>query len=508
MQQPSLIAKIKGSSKRLIKRLIVLCLPDIAFDVIARIDPNRHIRNDKFPTQSDHLRKRLEVVGHNKAQLSAGFKAKLHEQKLRTDSLRDMKERFREELKDARTELNAIKKSGLLLPGQDLRAAEYPVPEKAPVYAKFRMKILLLNSMGGSMGRYASALQLHENIHADCVIASFAPRSSMFAPHETNVYGVYNNDEWINYLKTCFKKYDFIQSSTFPIHQGVADCYDWINECIGIRHIWRATGFVHHYVKREDVLPSEEYDKFMVKAKQPGAHNYFIKSYPIEGDRINVKDNTVVYSSPEKGAYLKGDFVRWLPGIREPDAFENISRKPSNSDTPYIYVPYHRNAVWKGLEFVIHELNELLEEGEKFHLVTSENAGEFFPDLATDSSSRKGAYPILPHNIPRLLARMDAVIDQILMGSYGNTGLEAMLTGLPVVGQKRYDDIAHAPIWEVDMTNFKERFREFLHSRDQWETLGAAGKEYALSHHSPAAVAARGRTIYEELNARVQGNGI
>jgi len=491
--------------KNVAKWILVFIIPNSLFDLLARIDPDegRRLSPDK---RVEKLSQRLSATIASRQEVSKGFKHKLETYHAKVAELRETKTRLTYELRDARKELIQKERSGLVLPGSDLRKTSYPPVESPVPYVNRHKqpKVLLLNSMGGSMGRYAASLQVHEGFTVDCIVGSFSPRPQMIAPHETNVFGVFNDGEWINFLKSSFAKYDFIQSTTFPLHKGIADCYKWINDSIGERHLWRATGFVHHFIERPDVLPVEEYSKYIKNPRGPGSHNYMCEDcFPIVNDCIDVGNFTALYSSPEKGVYLKGDNVRWLPGIRDENIFKPEEGKTFKSKNPLIYVPYHKNAVWKGLDVVIRELEALQAKGLKFQIVTSSNASKFFPDLATDSSQRKNAYPILPHNMPKLLARVDAVIDQIIMGSYGNTGLEAMLSGVPVVGQKKYPEISEAPICDVTPENFSDKFAEFLQNQNQWKKWGEQGREYAINHHSPQAVARTGRAIYEELHDRI-----
>ena len=85
------------------------------------------------------------------------------------------------------------------------------------------------------------------------------------------------------------------------------------------------------------------------------------------------------------------------------------------------------------------------------------------------------------------------------LGCYGNTGIEAMLAGVPVLGQRKYQEVSQAPIWDISTESFKDRFLELLDSPTQQKRLAEAGREYAVQVHSSAAVAAKAATVYREI---------
>ncbi|MGZ0190240.1 MAG: hypothetical protein ACKVH0_19940, partial [Alphaproteobacteria bacterium] len=152
-------------------------------------------------------------------------------------------------------------------------------------------RILLLNSMGGSMGRLAKELQVSHGMDVDCFVAAYPPRRNLTFAGEVNVNGVYTHDEWREFMRWAVGHYDIIQSSTLPLSAPVAELYDWLTQVMGERHIWRSTGFVHHYIHREDVVPLDVYKADLNVTKSPGPDQYLIKSMPIVDGRIQIGDN-------------------------------------------------------------------------------------------------------------------------------------------------------------------------------------------------------------------------
>lgn len=366
------------------------------------------------------------------------------------------------------------------------------------------MKIMYLNSMGGSMSRLARALMMHEDVDASCYINAFYPRRNMVHGLETNVNGVFTHDEWRDFMKWAVSEFDIIQTTTLPVWDGVAECYDWLSETIGRRHIWRSTGFVHNYLQREDVLPLSVFQADLKTESVPNSAQYAGQTFPVRDNKFQLGDNVMFYSSPEKGVYFEGVHKHWLPSIRLPERFTPaVSKKMSVHDTVKIYVPAHSRAMFKGLDEVLSVLHTMQDKGADIDIITPDNVGEHLPDIngfkhACKHGVSNGAYPIPTHHMASVLQQVDIVVDQIVMGSYGNTGIEAMLCGKPVVGQKNYNEIKDSPIISADSTNFKTVIEDLIENRAQWAALGAASREWALAHHTPRVVAKLAVDVYHE----------
>lgn len=375
-------------------------------------------------------------------------------------------------------------------------------PSKFAIGGRSRIKVLYLNSMGGSMGRLSKALARYHDMEADCFIGAYAPRRHMVYPHETNVHGIFTHQEWREFMAWAIGHYDIIQSTTLPLWPGVAEMYDWLTDTLGRRHIWRSTGFVHHYLQRNDILPVEYYQRDLKTENIPSPERFPCTTFKHTDTHYLTDPHIVFYSSPEKGAYLKGKDTHWLPSMRDEEDYRPLDGwNPMGKEKVLIYVPYHKSAVWKGLDKVMDALNAVKAGGAPIEVITPENAGEYFPDLTTfEAEANKAAsYPVPNHLMPELFRRIDLVIDQIVMGCYGNTGIEAMLCGKPVIGQKRYKDVASSPIIPVEPDTIIQTVENILDRRDEWVEIGEISREYALSKHSPKAVSTIAANVYKQV---------
>ena len=93
-----------------------------------------------------------------------------------------------------------------------------------------------------------------------------------------------------------------------------------------------------------------------------------------------------------------------------------------------------------------------------------------------------------------LMLESDIVIDQLRLGDYGITAVEAMSAGRVVVGHladrvaDRYPDTP--PIVRATPDNLREVLDAVLSDPERAAQLGAAGREYALRWHDGHAAAA------------------
>lgn len=100
----------------------------------------------------------------------------------------------------------------------------------------------------------------------------------------------------------------------------------------------------------------------------------------------------------------------------------------------------------------------------------------------------------IPHSkMPRLIASVDVVVDQIRSGSYGVTGVEAMMSGKVVVGnlsQQVRDQLPKpSPIVDAPPENFRQVIEGLLDTRASWSEHGARTREFAVELHDGRASA-------------------
>ncbi|MGZ0190239.1 MAG: glycosyltransferase, partial [Alphaproteobacteria bacterium] len=191
------------------------------------------------------------------------------------------------------------------------------------------------------------------------------------------------------------------------------------------------------------------------------------------------------------------------PSMRDTRAFT----PPANQATRYsqkkgkylVYVPKHGAAMFKGLDTVIMELEAARQAGLPIDIVTSETADQYFPEISVFKAAENmpSSYPIPQRMLPTVFRQVDFVVDQIIMGCYGNTGIEAMLCGAVTLGQKRYTEVADAPIVEVEAGTVAAALERLIADPTLCHQISADSIAYANRVHSPQAVGAVAKSVYE-----------
>jgi glycosyltransferase involved in cell wall biosynthesis len=106
------------------------------------------------------------------------------------------------------------------------------------------------------------------------------------------------------------------------------------------------------------------------------------------------------------------------------------------------------------------------------------------------------------------LEQADVYVDQLLVGWYGGTAVEAMALGRPVVAYVREDDLRHVPaemrddvpVVRATPETLPDAIRDALRRRDE---LADRGRAYVERWHDPLRVAERTKAAYEDAVARI-----
>ena len=90
-------------------------------------------------------------------------------------------------------------------------------------------------------------------------------------------------------------------------------------------------------------------------------------------------------------------------------------------------------------------------------------------------------------------ANADIVIDQLLIGSYGQYSVEMMALGKPVICYLRDDLLRHysseLPIVNANPSNLIEVLKNLLDRKDDWDKLGRQGVKYVQQNHDSKVIA-------------------
>jgi glycosyltransferase involved in cell wall biosynthesis len=105
------------------------------------------------------------------------------------------------------------------------------------------------------------------------------------------------------------------------------------------------------------------------------------------------------------------------------------------------------------------------------------------------------------------LSRADLVIDQVVIGWYGATAVEAMAMGRPVVATIDNEELAcvppellaQLPVIRTPRTGLADTLRSLLRDRTALEARGSSGPGFVRAWHHPLRVAEKTRTVYLRL---------
>jgi len=150
-----------------------------------------------------------------------------------------------------------------------------------------------------------------------------------------------------------------------------------------------------------------------------------------------------------------------------------------------LHAPNHRSI--KGTQYFVNAINDLITEGVEVELILLEKVSN--------------------DEIKRVMASVDIVADQLIVGWYAMFSIEAMAMEKPVLCFLREDLkelytvtglIAHdeIPIISCTPLTVKEKIRELILNRDKLYEIGKCSRQYVMRHHSTEAVG----KIFDEIN--------
>jgi glycosyltransferase involved in cell wall biosynthesis len=152
---------------------------------------------------------------------------------------------------------------------------------------------------------------------------------------------------------------------------------------------------------------------------------------------------------------------------------------PTNTHVPLIVHAPSRRAT-KGSEFVERGIENLRNKGLRFEFRLIEN---------------------LPHaEVRKVLQQADIVVDNLLLGDYEVTGLEAMALGKVLIA--RLDDVVEermgkTPILNANPKTFEKVLAGAIKDADLRARLGTEGRAFVEANHDVAVVARELAKVYE-----------
>jgi glycosyltransferase involved in cell wall biosynthesis len=172
------------------------------------------------------------------------------------------------------------------------------------------------------------------------------------------------------------------------------------------------------------------------------------------------------------------------------EMWQPIAERPARADTPLrvLHAPNHRAI--KGTQYLIEAVKELKEAGVDIELVILER---------------------MPNEeVKRVMATVDIVADQLIVGWYAMFALEAMAMGKPVICYIRKDleelyitrgllSPGELPVINCTPLTVQQKLRDLASDRSVLDEIGQHSRAYALKLHSTEAV---GR-VFDSINRSI-----
>jgi hypothetical protein len=170
--------------------------------------------------------------------------------------------------------------------------------------------------------------------------------------------------------------------------------------------------------------------------------------------------------------HLPIDPAEWTP-----------SPLPNDDVVRIVHAPNHPH--YKGTSYIVDAVEQLREEGEPVELVLVQG-------VSGDATAE-------------IYARADIVVDQLLIGAYGQFAIECMALARPVVCflsprfAEYHPEWEEAPIVSATPDTITEELRKLVHDRSLREDLAQRGPDYVRRHHALEVVGAQMDALYRRL---------
>jgi len=154
------------------------------------------------------------------------------------------------------------------------------------------------------------------------------------------------------------------------------------------------------------------------------------------------------------------------------------TESPNDGIIRVVHAPTNREK--KGTEFILRSINALKRQGYPVEIELIEN---------------------IPHKkVKQLYEICDIGVDQVLCGWYGNTSIELMALGKPVIcniDQELRHHASDLPILSADPKTLTEKLKELVENKQLRSELGQKGIDYVKKNHDVKVIADRCISIYE-----------
>lgn len=255
---------------------------------------------------------------------------------------------------------------------------------------------------------------------------------------------------------------------------------------LGISILWRLEAHLFRWAGIKTVLIPYGADAYMYsQIRDTSLRNGLLLSYPNAAKKEDSIEKRVHYWVKHADIMLTGNLIdgtgRWdicIPQMlvisidkwaKETDYSMNDGK---NGPVRILHAPNHRG--FKGTEFLIAAVDELVREGLQIELVLLEKV----PNTMVQETMQK----------------VDILAEQFIACGYAMSALEGMASGLPVLSNldnetytrvfRRYAFLNECPILSTSPETVKDHLRALVTHPQLRRDLGEAGRKYVEKYHS------------------------
>jgi len=177
--------------------------------------------------------------------------------------------------------------------------------------------------------------------------------------------------------------------------------------------------------------------------------------------------DVILVSTPDLFELVGGSKVKWFPNSINLDEWKTEKTR-SKSDQERVLIVHAPSKRWtKGTDIIISVIKQLQDDGLAIDFKLVENT------------------PLV--DVRKTFQKADIVIDQLLVGWYGVSGIEAMALNKPVVCYMREDLVEKftpdVPIYNAGADNLKEALKLLVSDDRLRKRLGDAGRGFVEKYH-------------------------
>jgi len=162
--------------------------------------------------------------------------------------------------------------------------------------------------------------------------------------------------------------------------------------------------------------------------------------------------------------------------------------KKKNHNMVVFHAPNHVNI--KGSRFIINAVEELKSEGYKIELIMKQKMKHL--------------------NIKKLMANVDVVVDQLVVGWYGMFAVEAMALGKPVLCNidKNLENLFifegiikknNLPVIKCNYDNIKETLKQLIGKKQRLNDIGEKSRSFVMKYHSLNKMG----EVFDQINKKI-----